>query len=387
MSSKECRLFETPPIGEPEENALARIGALQKNLRFRAHTPRRWHGVIRRVLAAKHVVNSNSIEGFVVSAEDGLELSEGEESDLLPGDPNRRAVEGYRQALTFTLQTGSDHPIDPSTLRSMHFMMTSFDLSAAPGRWREKEVFVVNESTGATVYEGPDPDSVPDLVDCLVDELASDSGAHPIVRAAMAHLNYTMIHPHKDGNGRMSRALQTWLLVRNDIGEPEFASIEEFLGHGENTIDYYAVLSEVGQGAWNPQNDAMPWVRFCLKAHFVQAASVLRRLDEAEQRWSALEELVAIGGVPERSIEALHFAALGYRLKNSSYRWAVGQIEEVSEQVASKDLKKLVDADLLVRTGSKRGSAYHATNKLVEVQNRILAGRKPIDASRLFETP
>ena len=113
----------------------------------------------------------------------------------------------------------------------------------------------------------------------------------------------------------------------------------------------------------------------------------MRRLDEAEQRWPALEELVAIGGVPERSIEALHFAALGYRLKNSSYRWAVGQIEEVSEQVASKDLKKLVDADLLVRTGSKRGSAYHATNKLVEVQNRILAGRKPIDASRLFETP
>jgi Fic family protein len=52
----------------------------------------------------------------------------------------------------------------------------------------------------------------------------------------MAHLNLVMIHPFRDGNGRMARALATLVLTRSDIGEPEFCSIEEWLG--ANTEDY-----------------------------------------------------------------------------------------------------------------------------------------------------
>jgi Fic family protein len=46
----------------------------------------------------------------------------------------------------------------------------------------------------------------------------------------MAHLNLVVIHPFRDGNGRMARALATLVLSRSDIGEPEFSSIEEWLG-------------------------------------------------------------------------------------------------------------------------------------------------------------
>ena len=53
----------------------------------------------------------------------------------------------------------------------------------------------------------------------------------------MAHLNLVMIHPFEDGNGRMSRALQSLVLARDHIVAPEFASIEEYLGR--NTPAYY----------------------------------------------------------------------------------------------------------------------------------------------------
>ncbi len=62
----------------------------------------------------------------------------------------------------------------------------------------------------------------------------------------MAHLNLTMIHPFKDGNGRMARALQTLVLSREGIVSPVFSSIEEWLG--KNTLPYYNILAETGEG-------------------------------------------------------------------------------------------------------------------------------------------
>ena len=60
----------------------------------------------------------------------------------------------------------------------------------------------------------------------------------------MAHLNLAMIHPFRDGNGRMSRALQTLVLTRNDVVSPIFCS-----WLGRNTDAYYAILGEIGKGA------------------------------------------------------------------------------------------------------------------------------------------
>src|ERR1035437_6738344 len=103
----------------------------------------------------------------------------------------------------------------------------------------------------------------------LAESLQSDADDDPLVRGALAHLNLVMIHPFRDGNGRMARCLQTLVLARDQILEPEFSSIEEYLGG--NTESYYQVLAQVGRGRWNPTGDTRPWVRYCLQAHYVQA--------------------------------------------------------------------------------------------------------------------
>jgi hypothetical protein len=54
----------------------------------------------------------------------------------------------------------------------------------------------------------------------------------------------------------------------------------------ENTVDYYRVLQKVGRGRWTPSGDALPWVRFCLRAHHLQAQQVQRRLKDAGQVWT-----------------------------------------------------------------------------------------------------
>lgn len=104
------------------------------------------------------------------------------------------------------------------------------------------------------VYEGPDASLVPVLMEALIDGLHGGLSLDAVVRSAMAHLNLVMIHPFRDGNGRMARALATSVLARSGIGEPEFSSIEEWLG--ANTEDYDTVLAHTGHGSWQPRSDA-----------------------------------------------------------------------------------------------------------------------------------
>jgi Fic family protein len=380
-------VYETPEIHAEEQAALERIDELRKKLNFYVAEPRRWVGSVRRVLAAEAIRGSNSIEGFNVSVEDALAAIEGDEP-AEAGLKDWQAIMGYRRAMTYVLQLARDDylRLSPDTIKSLHFMMTEYDLDAWPGRWRPGPIWVRNDATGDVAYEGPDKDAVPGLIDELVDALASGEDCPPMIRGAMAHLNLVMIHPFRDGNGRMARCLQTLMLAREQILPPVWMSIEEYLG--ANTQSYYDILAEVGRGSWRPEGDARPWIRYCLQAHYIQAASVLRRARESEKIWLAVEELRQDKGLPARSVGSLFDATIGLRVRNASYRRQVEQaeLEEITNQVATNDLRKMVDAGLLYQRGSKRGTYYVRTEILEAIRNRARAGREPIDAGALFAT-
>ncbi|HWN80991.1 MAG TPA: Fic family protein, partial [Candidatus Udaeobacter sp.] len=234
-------------------------------------------------------------------------------------------------------------------------------------------------------YEGPESEAVPGLIDELVCQLEESEASHPMVRGAMAHLNLAMIHPFRDGNGRMARCLQTLALARDRFLSPEWMSIEEYLG--VNTQSYYDILAQVGKGKWQPEGDARPWVRFCLRAHYIQALSVLRRVRESESIWVGIDELREAHGLPERAMTSLFDAAIGLRIRNASYRKAVelSELEPISNQVATNDLKTMARAGLVVQHGAKRGTYYVAGKSLLDLRESIRGERQAIDASALFE--
>ncbi len=378
-------VFETPSPSLGEESALLKIEELRRQLRsYVAAEPRRWVGQVRRVLGARAIQGSNSIEGYNVSVEDALAAIEGEQPTTA-GAEDWNAVQGYRRAMTYVLQLAHDAHFAYSAqmLRSLHFMMTEYTLDASPGLWRPGPIWIRDDATGDVVYEGPDHEQVPGLIEELVAQLSSDIDTPVMVRAAMAHLNLVMIHPFRDGNGRMSRCLQTLVLARDRILAPEFSSIEEYLG--ANTESYYRILAQVGKGRWTPTGDARPWLTYCLTAHYIQALTVLRRVKESEQMWIRLERLQEKHRLPERTIAALFDATLGVRVRNASYRAVLKRWgEEVSNQVATGDLRLMVEAGLLVQLGAKRGTYYQAADSLKSVREDVRRGRRPIDAGSLF---
>jgi Fic family protein len=188
----------------------------------------------------------------------------------------------------------------------------------------------------------------------------------------MAHLNLVMIHPFRDGNGRMARTLATSVLTRSDIGEPEFSSIEEWLG--ANTEDYYSVLAHTGRGHWEPRDDAHLWLTFNLRAHHMQAQTVVRRVDEAGRTWIELDQLVTEHGLPERTTDAMFDAVLGYRVRRATYL----KHAEVTEQTASRDLAALATEGILTPQGNGRGRYYIAGELIRQIQERRRARRTPL---------
>ncbi len=185
-----------------------------------------------------------------------------------------------------------------------------------------------------------------------------------------------MIHPFRDGNGRMARCLQTLVLTREQIVVPVLSSIEEYLGR--NTEAYYAVLAEVGRGSWNPHNSARPWIRFCLTAHYRQARTHLRRIHDAEALWVGCADLVERRGLPERCAAGVVEAAYGFRVRNATYRSVVELTagETISDLTASRDLRSLVEADLIRPVGQGRGRHYVAQDVVTDVR-KVLRTRRP----------
>jgi Fic family protein len=360
-------IFKTASIHDEELRVVSAIDEMYKNLKFMLSSPARWQGALRRSTFARALRGSNSIEGYRVTVEDAMAVAEGEEP-LDASHETWQAVLGYRNAMTYVLQLckDPDFRMSEDTLRGLHFMMIHYDLSKNPGNWRSGPVYVRDEERKITVYEPPPAYQVRGLIAELISYLnGSEDSKHALIKGSMAHLNLAMIHPFADGNGRMARCLHTFSIATKGTSDPTFSSIEEYLGR--NTQDYYNVLAEVGQGSWHPQNDTRPWIRFSLTAHYRQAATILRRNRMFETLWGELETEIKAASLPDRSILALSDAAMGLRVRSSHYK----HLAEVSNVVASRDLKALVRAELLVAMGEKRGRTYKASPRILEMAARI----------------
>lgn len=302
---------------------------------------------------------STSIEGFSVAPGEAMALVGGD-TVVDPDDENRMAVACYAR--------GMDHvgvmATDPEfiwlgrVILDLHFDACSFQRDQAPGRWRSGPVGVTG-SDGRLVYRAPEADRVPALMAEAVEWLQSgDLDAHVVVRAAMAHLHLVSIHPFRDGNGRISRIVQSLVLAREGLMSPEFGSIEEYLSR--STDAYYAALNEAHGPTYEPQRDATGWVELCIEAHLAQARQRLTQIEDAAARWTQLEEVVRSRNWPDRLVIALEQSLIGGTDRSSYAREA-----EVSPATATADFRRLLDAGLVEQHGKGRSVRYRASENLL----------------------
>jgi Fic family protein len=371
-------LIATPKLDADDLRVLSEIEDHRQKLRFQVRDHRRWEGQLRRSLVANAIQGSNSIEGINVSAQDASALVEGQDMSADVDDQTRRAVEGYRDALTWVQQSAdmTNFSYHEMLLSALHFMIQKYDLRKWPGRYREAAIWVTGLDPMTPSYTAPDHELVPELMAELVEWLnTGDLDTPALVRASMAHLNLVSIHPWRDGNGRTSRCLHTLLLAQDKVLAPEFSSIEEWLGDGVNTQDYYRALRST-RSTWRPEvTDAHSWMRFCLRAHHLQAQTVQRRVDRARMLWGALEAVVVEHELDERMVSGLYAAAVG-ELRRATY----AKDEDLTRDQSIRDLQRLRQEGLIRAVGHARTQRYVADGEIAEINEAIISElRGPLD--------
>lgn len=364
-------LFATPQLDLEDSVVLEEIHDAREELASRLRIPRNWTGSLRRNAVARAIRGSNSIEGYHVDLDDAVAAVE-DESPMSADAATWLEIRGYRLALGYVLAAASDPAtrMDESMLKSLHYMMLSHEGSKSPGRYREREIFVQDEKSGAIVYIAPDADRLGSLVRELVHSLQDD--IDPFIGAAMSHLNLVMIHPFRDGNGRMARCLQTFMLGCGGVAEPAFSSIEEWLGR--NTEDYYSALAITGHGFWQPHRDAGTWLKFCLRAHHMQMQTVQQRFQLAALLGAEVTEIISAHKLPERTFDVLYEALLGLKVRRLRYV----ESAQIEERTATRDLTTLVKAGLLIAHSQTRGRYYTSGESIRARANDARRGLKRI---------
>lgn len=352
-------IHATPSTDAKLERRLSDLDELHRRLGREVASPAAWMGTLRRLAQTLAVESSTSIEGFHVPHDEALAIVAGR-TPTDPTDENRMAVACYARAMDHVGAMADDPSFRwlDRVILDLHFDACRFQRDKSPGRWRTGPIGVTG-GDGRIVYAAPDAIEVPALMSEVVDWLENgDRSAHVAVRAAMAHLHVVSVHPFRDGNGRVSRIVQSLVLARDGIVSPEFASIEEYLS--THTADYYEALRRVqGAGRYDPRRDVRSWVMFCVDAHLEQARRRLRQIEEAGNRWDRLEQVVEAHDWPDRLVLALEQALIG-----GTDRARYAMEADIALVTATGDLRRLLDAGLLTPLGAGRTARYAPSGAL-----------------------
>lgn len=228
----------------------------------------------------KEALLSSQIEGTQSSLSDLLLF----EADAAPGVPvdDVEEVSNYVAALKHGLRRlrEDDFPLSLRLIREMHALLLRGGRGAnkQPGEFRKGQVWVGGATPALANFVPPPPDALPDALAALERFLHEPAGSMPpLVKAALAHVQFETIHPFSDGNGRLGRLLIALILCSEGVlREP---SLYLSLYFKRRRADYYDMLNNVRtQGDWEG------WLGFFLDG----VAETAQQAVETAQRLLAL---------------------------------------------------------------------------------------------------
>ncbi|OSI08660.1 Fic family protein [Neisseria animaloris] len=233
-------------------------------------------------LRSREAVISSRIEGTISTLDEILRYDAEAEIDQINQEIRQDTIETllYQRTLKAAQHALTEgQPLSPAMLRTMHQGLLSFGRGAqkAPGQFKTEQNYIGRHRSRRIDFVPIAPEHLQSGLDRLFDYINQDTGHHPIIKTAFAHIEFEALHPFKDGNGRIGRMLIPLLLWQmGQISAPHFYISHFFEEHKDEYIERMRAVSQ--------ENDWSGWCAF-----FCRAVS-----EQAQQNLCIAEEITAL---------------------------------------------------------------------------------------------
>ena len=253
------------------------------------------------------------------------------------------AVKNYSKPLTKTRLFGWYASLFPTGYSGMQKIRV--------GKFREGEMQVVSRKYTYDIvhYEAPAPEKVSEQMTEFFSWLNSGKNENPLLKAAIAHLWFVIIHPFDDGNGRLTRIITEMLLARSENTSLRFYSMSSQIQKEKK--NYYKVLELTTTGNLDI-TEWLVWFFSCL----CKSIEVSEEIAGIVLKKAAFWQKNALAVTNKTQQEMINRLFDGFIGNMSSGKAA--KIFNISQDTASRYLKDLADKGFLKIEGSGRSTHY-----------------------------
>jgi Fic family protein len=284
---------------------------------------------------------------------DDLGLSPSGRNDALEVALYARALKGAEK------QISAGYEISQHLIKNTHAVLLSHGRGAekGPGQYKSEQNYIGERRTRRIDFIPASPEHLEPGMDDLI-RFIRESDFQPLLKTAIAHVEFEALHPFDDGNGRLGRMLITLMLWKtNVLSAPHFFVSDYF---ERNKDEYIATMRAVSaERRWTD------WCEFFLTAIEDQALTNIDVVGKIQSHYEEMRERFRDVLRSRWSTDALNYIFANPIFRNNRFKSNAG----IPPQTANNFTNRLVQEGLLTTVIPPAGRApgMYAFQSLLEI--------------------
>jgi Fic family protein len=297
---------------------------------------------LKRDALLKSVHHSTAIEGNPLTLNQVSKLAKG--IKINAKKKAKQEVLNYLNVLENLDKYSENGKITEKNILKLHEDITHYTLEYTylEGQYRTIPVHVVNNE-GEIVFTPPHVNLIQNEMENFVEWINQDITLNPVLTAGIIHYEFVRIHPFVDGNGRTGRSLAALFLYLKKFDVDRFFTLDEY--YDNNRQSYYDALNSVD----SETQDLTEWLEYYLEGFKISLTKIKDQILFSPK--NNKKPKIKLSDKYRKIVEYIH---INGKITNTE----VQKLLNISRQGAYKNLRYLMDIDIVEKKGGSRSTYY-----------------------------